>query len=86
MNLQFNNSSVKYREREYGKSPITIKNLCISQSLDSCLNIDNITVLQYYNIYTPNEISANAFMDLILNSKVNLYVKEAMPVVCKRKK
>lgn len=86
MNLQFNNSSVKYREREYGKSPITIKNLCISQSLDSCLNIDNITVLQYYNIYTPNKISANAFMDLIVNSKVNLYVKEAMPVVCKRKK
>ncbi|MFR0046156.1 MAG: hemagglutinin [Clostridium butyricum] len=80
--LNYNNNLVD--DKEYDKALINIKNLFISQTVDSCLNIDSMKIQSYYKVDTPNEILGNAFMDLIVNFKVNAYVREIIPIICKK--
>jgi len=80
--LNYNNNLVE--DKNCNKTLISIKNLFISQTVDSCLNIDSMKIQSYYKLDTPNEISGNAFMDLIVNFKVNVYVKELIPIICKK--
>lgn len=80
--LNYNNNLVE--DKEYDKALINIKNLFISQTVDSCLNIDSMKIQSYYKVDTPNEILGNAFMDLIVNFKVNAYVREIIPIICKK--
>ena len=80
--LNYNNNLVE--DKEYDKALINIKNLFISQTVDSCLNIDSMKIQSYYKVDTPNEILGNAFMDLIVNFKVNAYVRELIPIICKK--
>lgn len=80
--LNYNNNLVE--DKEYDKALINIKNLFISQTVDSCLNIDSMKIHSYYKVDTPNEILGNAFMDLIVNFKVNAYVREIIPIICKK--
>ncbi len=80
--LNYNNNLVD--DKEYDKALINIKNLFISQTVDSCLNIDSMKIQSYYKVDTPNEILGNAFMDLIVNFKVNAYVRELIPIICKK--
>ena len=80
--LNYNNNLVE--DKEYDKALINIKNLFISQTVDSCLNIDSMKIQSYYKVDTPNEILGNAFMDLIVNFKVNAYVRELIPLICKK--
>ncbi|MDU0323500.1 hemagglutinin, partial [Clostridium butyricum] len=80
--LNYNNNLVE--DKEYEKALINIKNLFISQTVDSCLNIDSMKIQSYYKVDTPNEILGNAFMDLIVNFKVNAYVREIIPIICKK--
>ncbi|WP_242654406.1 hemagglutinin [Clostridium butyricum] len=80
--LNYNNNLVE--DKECNITLINIKNLFISQTVDSCLNIDSMKIKSYYKVDTPNEILGNAFMDLIVNFKVNAYVTEVIPIVCKK--
>ncbi|ENZ36190.1 hypothetical protein HMPREF1084_00774 [Clostridium butyricum 60E.3] len=80
--LNYNNNLVE--DKEYDKALINIKNLFISQTVDSCLNIDSMKIQSYYKVDIPNEILGNAFMDLIVNFKVNAYVREIIPIICKK--
>lgn len=80
--LNYNNNLVE--DKEYDKALINIKTLFISQTVDSCLNIDSMKIQSYYKVDTPNEILGNAFMDLIVNFKVNAYVREIIPIICKK--
>ena len=80
--LNYNNNLVE--DKEYDKALINIKNLFISQTVDSCLNIDSMKIQSYYKVDTPNEILGNAFMDLIVNFKVNAYVREIIPIIYKK--
>lgn len=80
--LNYNNNLVE--DKECDKTLINIKNLFISQIVDGCLNIDSMKVQSYYKVDTLNEILGNAFMDLIVNFKVNAYAKEVIPIVCKK--
>ncbi|WP_455821845.1 hemagglutinin [Clostridium butyricum] len=67
--LNYNNNLVE--DKEYDKALINIKNLFISQTVDSCLNIDSMKIQSYYKVDTPNEILGNAFMDLIHYCLIN---------------
>lgn len=80
--LNYNNNLVE--DKKYDKALINIKNLFISQIVDGCLNIDSMKIQSYYKVDTPNEILGNAFMDLVVNFKVNAYVKEIIPIICKK--
>ncbi|WP_455797726.1 hemagglutinin [Clostridium butyricum] len=80
--LNYNNNLVE--DKEYDKALINIKNLFISQTVDSCINIDSMKIQSYYKVDAPNEILGNAFMDLIVNFKVNAYVREIIPIICKK--
>ena len=80
--LNYNNNLVE--DKNCNKTLINIKNLFISQTVDSCLNIDSMKIQSYYKVDTPNEILGNAFMDLIVNFKVNAYVRELIPIICKK--
>ena len=84
MDFSSYNKFENQRNVKLENNPI-IKNLYISQSFDSCLNVDNINVQKYYNIGTPDIITGNAFMDLIVKSKINAYIQELTPIVCKMK-
>lgn len=82
--LYCNSKSTDNKDTKYEKIPISIKNLFISQTVDSFLNIDSMKIQSYYKVYTPNEILGNVFMDLIVNFKVNAYVKEFIPIICEK--
>ena len=65
--------------------PVEIKKLFIFQTFDNIMSIDNITIQSYYNAYTPNMIYGKMYIELIINTTVDFYIKELLPVIPKKR-